>query len=605
MRKGTLGSGGMAAVCRVVGLALVLLAGALSLFASGAQASRLHGGRPAVRWGGFTSRGLRADQARPGRRAAAVPAVAGTGSIEGAVRDAAKGTGIVGIEVCAFTFGSFEEEEEEEGGLHCALTIAGGYYAINRLPAGEYIVEFSTPFNGTLDYITQYWEEAKTLEESFPVEVATGQRVGGIDASLSKGGEVEGHVTGARGGSLADIEVCAWGVISDATACARTNSSGTYLITGLPTGSFKVGFRPEPESGLNYITQFYDEETSYASADPIDVKAEQKKEDVDAALAVGAEIEGTVTSGETGGPSSFTPVCAIGESEEEEVFSCVETSSSGTYVIPGLPTGSYTVAFFSEGPAELYHQAFSESESTPVKVTAPEGDALNVDAVLPALPRRIVSPRVIGTAAVGGTLTCEEGAYGGVPAPTLSVQWLREGEPIEGATSPSYTVQQADAGQQLQCKVTASNLMGSLWVKTFGVPIPVPVPATTSQTAPTSPSSPSGGVLPSITVVPVVTAASNVITAHNRTTVRQKCSGGPCKGTLELLLRVVSHHHASTLVLGTGSFSLQAGASSTVVVHLNAAGRSRLAHDAHRAVAAKLKVSLHGGATTTHSVSAS
>ena len=209
-------------------------------------------------------------------------------------------------------------------------------------------------------------------------------------------------------------------------------------------------------------------------------------------------------------------------------------------------------------------------------------------------------PELPGNAAVGGTLTCEEGAYGGVPAPTLSVQWLREGEAIEGATSPVYTVQPADAGHQLQCKVTAVNIMGSLWVKTFGIPIPVPAPAT----VPTSPPSPSGGVLPTITVVPVLSIASNVVTSHHRTTIRLKCAGGPCKGTLQLLLRVTSHHHATTLVLATGSFSLKAGASSSVVMNLTAAGRSRLAHDARRAVATKLKVSLHGGATTTHAVSA-
>ena len=606
MSKGSLKSGGTAAMRRVLGVALVLLPVVLLMFASGAQASRLHGGRLALGSGGFTPRALGADETRLGRRAAAAPATTGTGSIEGTARDAAKGTGIAGIEVCAYTLGPFEEEGEagEEGAPDCTLTTAGGDYTITKLAAGEYLVEFSTPFNGTLDYITQYWDEAKTFEESFPVEVAAGQRVSGIDALLSKGAEVEGHVTSSRGGALAGIEVCAWGVISQATACASTNPGGTYLITGLPTGSFKVGFRPEPGSGLNYITQFYDDETSYKSADPIGVKAEAKKEGINAAMAVGAEIEGTVTSGETGAPSSDTPVCVFGESEKEEVFSCAGTATSGGYKIAGLPTGSYTVIFFSEGPFEYYNQVFSESQSTPVKVTAPEGDALNVDAVLPALPKRIVSPRVAGTPAVGGTLSCEEGTYGGVPEPTLSVQWLREGEPIGGAISPIYTVQSADAGHQLQCKVTASNIMGLLWVTTAGIPIPVPTPSTppTPPTSPTSPPAP--GVLPTITVVPVVTAASNVITSHHRTTVRLKCSGGPCKGTLELQLRVTSHHRATTLVLATGSFSRQAGASSSVVLHLTAAGRSHLAHDAHRAVAAKLKVSLHGGATTTHAVSA-
>ena len=579
---------------------LVILPTALLLFASGAQASHLHGGRSALRWGESTPRALRTHEARLSHLAAVRPAIAGTASIEGTITDAANATGIAGIEVCAYASGPFEEAEEGEGAApDCSPSGPGGEYSITGLAAGEYIVEFSTPFNGTLDYITQYYLGAETFEGSLPVNVASGQRVSGIDAELSKGGEVEGHVTRALGGApLAGIEVCAWGVNSEAMACAETDSGGAYLITGLPIGSFKVGFRATLGSGLNYVTQYYKNETSYEAAEPIAVKAEEKQEGINAAMALGAEIEGTVTSGATGAPSGDTLVCAFGEGEG--VISCAVTAPSGNYTIAGLPTGSYTVAFLADGPAEYYDQAFSESDATPVKVTAPEGDALNVDAVLPALPRKIVAPRVTGNATVGGTLTCEEGSYSGVPAPTLSVEWLREGEAVAGATSATYTVQTADAGHQLQCKVTATNVMGWLWVKTAGIPIPVPPPAT----PPATPPSPAGGVLPSITVVPLVTAASRVLTSHHRTTVRLNCSGGPCKGTLQLLLRVVSNHHVTTLVLAEGSFSLRAGTGSSVVMHLTAAGRSHLAGNPHRAVAAKLKVSLNGGTTRMHAVSA-
>lgn len=605
LSKRPLGAGSVKKVRRILESVVVFLPTAMLLFASGAQASHLHGGR-SVRWGGFTPRALRTHEARLSHLTAVRPAIAGIASIEGTVTDAANDTGIEDVEVCAYASGPFEQVEEEGEGAapDCSPSGPAGEYSITGLAAGEYNVEFSTPFNGTLDYIRQYYKEAETFEASLPVNVASGQRVSGIDAALSKGGEVEGHVTVAPGGApLAGIGVCAWGVnSSQAVACAETDSGGAYLITGLPTGSFKVGFRATPGSGLNYVTQYYENETSFEAADPIAVKAEAKQEGINATMAVGAEIEGTVTSGETGAPSSETLVCAFGEGVE--VISCAVTASSGNYTITRLPTGSYTVAFLAEGPAEYYNQAFSESDATPVKVTAPGGDAFNVDAVLPSLPRKIVAPRVTGNATVGGTLTCEEGSYSGVPTPTLSVEWLREGEAVAGATSATYTVQAADAGHQLQCKVTATNLIGWLWVKTAGIRIPVPPPVTPSTTPSPTPPSPTGGVLPSITVVPRVTAASRVLTSHHRTTVRLDCSGGPCKGTLQLLLRIVSHHHVKTLVLAEGSFSLQAGTRSGVVMHLTAAGRSHLAGNAHGALAAKLKVRLSGGTTTMHAVSA-
>ncbi len=597
------GAGAGLGIRRRAALALVVIpALALLLCAGAAQARRAHLSRPG--WLGLTQQELRGKAF--GHLAAGLPAAGSLGSIEGVVRDAVKGTGVAGVEVCADPVGPFEGPEGEEAAEAepaCSLSTAGGDYVISGLPAGEYAVEFSTPFNGTLDYIRQYYDEAKTFEESTVIVLAAGKRVAGIDAELSKGGEVSGLVTRASGGTpLAGIEVCAWGVLSRVSACAESNSAGHYLITGLPNGSFKVGFRASPGRGMNYLTQFYDDATSYTTATAIPMKVLERKEGIDAALQPGAEIAGTVTSGESGAPAAGTPVCAF-SSTEEEAGGCELTGSSGNYTIAGLPTGSYTVAFITERSIEYFNQVFSESEATPVSVSAPEGDALHVNAVLPASPKRIIAPRVTGNATVGGTLDCEEGTYSGVPAPTLAVEWLRDGVAITGATSPVYVVQAADAGHQLQCKVTATNVIGYVWVKTAGVLISAPAPIAAAQSA--TPSAPAGGVLSSVAVVPVLTAASRIVGSRHRTTVRLKCSGGPCHGTVQLLLRVVSHRHVRMLLLATGSFSLQAGTSSDVILHLTAAGRSHLAHDAHRPVAARLKLSLSGGASTTHAVTAS
>lgn len=586
----------MGVVRRTLVIALVLASAVLLSLASGAQAARLHGVRGGLRWGVFTTRALGAHKARLGRRSAARPAVTGTGVIEGTVLDAVKGTGIEGIEVCAYPAEEPEEGAFEEEGLapSCSRSRVGGDYTIGGLAPGEYVVEFSTPFNGTLDYITQYYDEAEAFGHALPVAVDGSEAVTGIDAALKKGGEVEGNVTKLLGGApLEGIEVCAWG--AEGASCAETNFEGRYVITGLPTASFKVEFRAPPGSDLNYVTQYYDDETSYKAANPVPVKVKAKTEGIDAAMAAGAEIEGTVTGGETGFSSAETLVCAF--SESNGAVACAIADGFGGYTIEGLPSGSYVVAFlFAENglPPEYYDEAFNESEATEVKLTAPE-IARGINAEVPTLPKRIVAPHVTGSATVGGVLTCEEGAYSAVPAPTLTVQWLRNGEAIAGATSATYTVQAADAGHQLQCKVTATNVVGWLWVTTAGVPIPVPP-------APTPPA-PVGEVLSSVTVVPLVTAASHVTTPHHHASVRLKCSAGPCKGTLQLLVRVVSHHHARTVVLATGSFSLQAGASSSVTMHLTPAGRLRLAHDSSRAVAAKLKVSLQGGTTSTHAVS--
>ncbi|WP_308287726.1 carboxypeptidase regulatory-like domain-containing protein [Cryobacterium sp. 1639] len=64
-------------------------------------------------------------------------------------------------------------------------------------------------------------------------------------------------------------------------------------------------------------------------------------------------------------------------------------------------------------------------------------------------------PTIAGTTTVGQTLTATAGTW--APAPvTLGYQWLRAGTAISGATTSSYTLTTADAGQTLTVRVTGT-----------------------------------------------------------------------------------------------------------------------------------------------------
>ncbi len=63
------------------------------------------------------------------------------------------------------------------------------------------------------------------------------------------------------------------------------------------------------------------------------------------------------------------------------------------------------------------------------------------------------APKVIGTAAVGKTLTSKRDRHTTPTAARVTHQWRRDGRKIDGATGPSYRVVTADAGQRLSLTV--------------------------------------------------------------------------------------------------------------------------------------------------------
>ncbi|HWI31400.1 MAG TPA: Ig-like domain repeat protein, partial [Microbacterium sp.] len=62
---------------------------------------------------------------------------------------------------------------------------------------------------------------------------------------------------------------------------------------------------------------------------------------------------------------------------------------------------------------------------------------------------------ITGTPAVGKKLTASPGTWD-MDGLTFSYQWLRDGQPIEGATATTYKVVGADRGTSLSVRVTAA-----------------------------------------------------------------------------------------------------------------------------------------------------
>lgn len=277
--------------------------------------------------------------------------LAAAGSIAGTVTDAASGQPLAGVEV--------EATSSEAGATGSAVTGEDGSYTISGLPEGAYTVQFepSDP-----EHVSVFYEEASSVETAKSVSVTAGATSAGIDAALGAGASLSGTVTDAHSGKpLAGVSVNVSSGETGASAGGETGAGGEYTVSGLPAGRYTVQFEA---SGSNYVSQFYADASTPESASSVTVSAGQHRSGIDAALAAGASISGTVTQAHTGEPLDGIEVFAD-TSGCNSSGGAATTNGQGGYEIAGLPAGNYHVVFNPDGgdyESSQFAQALSLAE---------------------------------------------------------------------------------------------------------------------------------------------------------------------------------------------------------------------------------------------------
>ncbi len=266
------------------------------------------------------------------------------GSISGTVTDV-NGDPVEGIEVST-----------SDG---WSLTTSDGSYLITGLIPGSYAV-FFRDVDDVADrgYLSEWYDDADNEDSATPVVVADGEVVAGIDAELSVGGSISGRVTDEAGDPLALIHVMLGPVYGEAV----TEADGSYRINGLVAGSYTVRFADTQD---RYLTEWFDDATDEASATPVAVAQGATVSGIDAQLALGGSISGTVTD-QAGDPIADVFV-GLGEPD----FKGTYTGADGSYQITGLAAGSYTVRFADmqdRYATEWFDDATDEASATPVAV---------------------------------------------------------------------------------------------------------------------------------------------------------------------------------------------------------------------------------------------
>ncbi|MCI5147586.1 MAG: carboxypeptidase regulatory-like domain-containing protein, partial [Candidatus Electrothrix sp. AR3] len=198
-------------------------------------------------------------------------------------------------------------------------------------------------------------------------------------------GSIQGTVNDPSGNPIEGIRVYAYDPVdsdpfSGYEAQGTTNASGVYTINDLNSGTcvYKIKYNTAgylTGYGIDYIEQWYNNKPDHAAADCVDVIDGETTELGSNQLVLNTSplgsISGTVTElpGETALEGAKVNVY---NSADQWIDSTI-TASNGTYTLPNLETGSYTVQFIAIGYIyQWYNKKSSQGNATPVPVTAPD-----------------------------------------------------------------------------------------------------------------------------------------------------------------------------------------------------------------------------------------
>lgn len=280
-----------------------------------------------------------------------------------------------------------------------AMTDAQGAYHIGGLPAGSY--KLSAEAQG---YAKEFYDDVADVTLATAVVVGAGQTVSGIDFDLARfGGSIAGLVLDAANTGIGNAVVNVWSTPTSTNpsthrfyASVRTAQDGSYLVLGVPAGSYVV-----QAHAPGFLPEFYDNAMTMQAATPVVLTLNQQVTGIDFELGAGGAISGTVYDDVTNAPIAHAFVMLHGPNVTARNAG-VRTDAHGNYTIGGLPSGQYRV--FAMAPnyvGEYYDDASTPQTATLVTVAAP-ATTTGIDFSLAVAPRRVVP--------LTGTVTDQTGA---------------------------------------------------------------------------------------------------------------------------------------------------------------------------------------------------
>lgn len=302
-------------------------------------------------------------------------------------------------------------------GIAQTTTGADGTYRLAGLPS---LIDLRIQFRdcaSTPSHVEQWYDRAVDFNRSTPLLLGAGQVRSGIDAVLATGIRVAGTVTSSSGVPLRDIDVYVNPDGQGPGGYGRTDGTGHYVTSALPPGRYRVQFRDNSLSP-EWAGTYWDQEPTYGTADLLDLAASDapQRDGIDAQLARGASITGTVTSAQGDPIGSICIDAVVNTSNGPDGVGQVTTAADGTYILTGLPAMAVRLRAHDcnlVGPYRTlwWPAAATYDAATPIDLATGE-HRTGIDFALPA------------AAMIGGTVT---DAVTGQPLAGICVQAVTAG----------------------------------------------------------------------------------------------------------------------------------------------------------------------------------
>lgn len=147
------------------------------------------------------------------------------------------------------------------------------------------------------------------------------------------------------------------------TVTTTTASDGTYTLGTIPPGGYRILFRGAPGSG--FVAEWYHHSATRGGADVLSLTSGDVVSGVDAKLAPGGRVRGTVTDGD-GAPLVGIQVWAFLDTDAWIGQVATTTGNDGTYELEGIPHGQFRILFRApDGSAWTWWDAESDRWSAP------------------------------------------------------------------------------------------------------------------------------------------------------------------------------------------------------------------------------------------------